>query len=320
MPEFYEPYTIVEHALKELGEKLSNDVGQLNRAFQAAKQWRTGNPAELDDRDAARLLSADWRWHLLGKPFFRLHPNVSEMLASVGLDLPADSVTLPYGSFVIKLPKGDPTFTDGSDTKRAIWVAIQRVHASKQVGFDLADDASVQRTLDIFIEGERADLAGKKTLAQANIQLGKSLSLEAPFGNPIDTEVGVCNIGLIRRCFAVAMSVCFLATGRDKLVEPHVLSKDLQAYIDAHRRPTAESAKQIETIVERAKRRVGVGFEVGRNEARRIVCFLGGTDSDSTGRHIGVSYQRRAHFRVMPSGKVVFVRQHTVRPDLIGAE
>jgi hypothetical protein len=72
------------------------------------------------------------------------------------------------------------------------------------------------------------------------------------------------------RCLRLVVSVCFLATGGDRLVEPDVLSKDLAAYVEVHRRDDRQRAGQ---IVQRAVRRGKKGWHVGQYERLRLPGF-----------------------------------------------
>lgn len=93
-----------------------------------------------------------------------------------------------------------------------------------------------------------------------------------------------------------------------------MLSKDLAAYIEAQRR---DDRQRVQQIVERAARRGKKGWHVGQHER-----FLGHASSvvpshGEEGRgSLHFQHQRRAHFRLLPSQKVTFIRQATVRPDL----
>jgi hypothetical protein len=114
----------------------------------------------------------------------------------------------------------------------------------------------------------------------------------------------------------LAVSVSFLATGQDRLIEPDVLSRDLASYVEAQRR---SDLPRIKTIEDRAKRRGKRGWNVGRQE--RFRPLVSPSPRDVPPGHEGhgplaYQHQRRAHFRLLPSGKVAFVRQATVRPDL----
>jgi len=59
------------------------------------------------------------------------------------------------------------------------------------------------------------------------------------------------------RCLRLVVSVCFLATGGDRLVEPDVLSKDLAAYIEAQRHGNQERVEQVAARRSDGARRAG---------------------------------------------------------------
>ena len=117
------------------------------------------------------------------------------------------------------------------------------------------------------------------------------------------------------RCLRLVVSVCFLATGGDRLVEPDVLGKDLAAYIEAQRR---DDRQRVQQIVERAVRRGKRGWHVGQQERSLPLASDAVRHGDGGDAHgsLQFQHQRRAHFRLLPSQKVTFVRQATVRPDL----
>jgi hypothetical protein len=87
MPKFFEPSTIVPKALERIGEKLSTDPKQLERILKIVRPTTWTPEAGRLSVDDQVIVLADWNWHAVGKPYFRVHPNVSEMLASVKLDV-----------------------------------------------------------------------------------------------------------------------------------------------------------------------------------------------------------------------------------------
>jgi len=91
-----------------------------------------------------------------------------------------------------------------------------------------------------------------------------------------------------------------------------VLSKDLAAYMEAQRR---DDRQRVQQIVERAARRGKKGWHVGLHERHLGHGVRSHGESDGHGS-LHYQHQRRAHFRLLPSQNVTFVRQATVRPDL----
>jgi hypothetical protein len=120
---------------------------------------------------------------------------------------------------------------------------------------------------------------------------------------------------LNKHCWRLAVSVCFLSTGMDRLVEPDVLGKDFAAYCQARR---DEDEPRIKSIEKRAVRRGKKGWNVGKSERLRPLHSRSTSEvEESTTRgELTHQHQRRAHFRLLAAGNVVFVRQATVRPDL----
>ncbi len=141
---------------------------------------------------------------------------------------------------------------------------------------------------------------------------------EAFYRLPMEQDIPGVHVPreLQARCLRLVVSVCFLATGGDRLVEPDVLSKDLAAYIEAQRRGNQE---RIDHIASRAVRRGKKGWHVGQQERFRPLASAachGDDGGDGTRGPLSHQHQRRAHFRLLPTQKVTFVRQTTVRPDL----
>lgn len=146
-------------------------------------------------------------------------------------------------------------------------------------------------------------------------------------------SVRAANWAITERTWRILLSVCFLATGQDKLIDPDVLNKDFSKYLDAvnqqsDRKQADKARERIEELVQKARDRRGeqmTGFTIGRREA-----LLGWRPpaAKESGGETGVSrelltqHQRKAHFQLFHTGPgrtvpvVKFVRQVTVRPDL----
>jgi len=122
----------------------------------------------------------------------------------------------------------------------------------------------------------------------------------------------------INNCMRLVVSTCFLATGADRIVEPDVLTNDLQRYIEAKRNENPEKVQQLHG---RAQRRGKFGWTLGRE----IVIpshFQSGNSGESKGQHLTYQHQRGAHFHIYHYGPgkskwtVKWINQLTVRPDL----
>ena len=88
------------------------------------------------------------------------------------------------------------------------------------------------------------------------------------------------------------------------------------AYTNARRR---DDRYRVQQIVQGAARREKKGWHVGQHDRFHPLALhavrSGENDHEARGS-LQYQHQRRAHFRLLPTQKVTFVRQATVRPDL----
>jgi hypothetical protein len=226
------------------------------------------------------------------------------LLSGVGIEVPVDYLRLPFQAFAVRLPVEDnPLVIDDQYHVRAILVC------------DGQPVETQERRVYLWLDVGERGMGNAPVLTYCQLECVPGIQIEDAFNRlPQEPDIpGVCvPRELQARCLRLVVSVCFLATGGDRLVEPDILSKDLAAYIEAQRRDDHQRVKQ---IVERAARRGKKGWHVGQHER-----FLGhGVRSHGDSNcHASLQFQhqRRAHFRLLPSQKVTFVRQATVRPDL----
>jgi hypothetical protein len=246
----------------------------------------------------------EWDWMWCGSPYFKVYPAMIPLLSGVGIDVPVDYLRLPFQAFAVRLPtEENPLVIDDQYHIRAILVC------------DGQPVDRQERRLYLWLDVGERGMGNSPVLTYCQLECVPGIQIEEAFNRlPQEPDIpGVCvPRELQARCLRVVVSICFLATGGDRLVEPDVLSKDLAAYIEAQRR---EDRKRVQQIVERAARRRKKGWHVGQHEQ-----FIGHaipSHGDGDGRSsLHFQHQRRAHFRLLPSQKVTFVRQATVRPDL----
>jgi hypothetical protein len=169
----------------------------------------------------------------------------------------------------------------------------------------------------------KSPASARKSVTVANIPLADNEPLETLLTTRREAALkdGHDDVELVQRCLATAMSVIFLATGHDKLIEPHVLGKDLQAYIDACRRPSAAAATQVNAMIERARRRTG--SIVSKSAATRLGGSSAAWAAQTAIQPAGISASAINAEHTSASrnpARSSSSRQHTVRPDLIKAQ
>lgn len=248
--------------------------------------------------------TSEMNWCSAGRPYYKLWPGIIPLLAGVGIDVPVDYLRLPFEAFLVRLPMQDnPLRIDDEHVVRSILV------------HDGENDL-VQRRMFLWLDVGETGFDGSPVLTFCQLDCQPGLAIEDAFNLLPRQEAPGLHVSreLQEQCLRIVVSVCFLATGADRLIEPEVLSKDLARYLEAKRRDPASA----ERLVEKAKRRGKLGWHVGQHER---VLHLGrpqerGEEGDGAHGQLRHQHQRRAYFRLLPAGRVTFVRQATVRPDL----
>jgi len=264
-------------------------------------------------------LLAEWNWIKDNKPYYKIWPEWIIPFAQTRLDLPSDCFVLPFKSILLRLPKANNPLVIDEEHK------VQTILAT-EFGVDERFDINLfpdeKRTLIIWVDVGEKEEGGSDLPVYSYLQLpfsGDELIEDAILRLPRSQS---CDYGLdvphkiMVQCLKLCVSISFLATGADKLVQPDVLSKDLARYY------AADNEMQ-HSLVERARRRGKRGWKIGTKEI-----FLGRHQSknyEPTGVKKGslhYQHQRGAHFHVVRYGpgkklkKVKLYRQTTVKPDL----
>jgi hypothetical protein len=247
---------------------------------------------------------AEEDWNREQRPYFRVWPSMTPALSTANIDLPFSVLKLPFRCFSVSLAAGDRSIVFGEHGQlRSMLVSKQEVLPKHGGG--------VRLFVECQLEQPTADNEKRPIPYHLSAAFVESDNIEQRF-REYSSRIDSADAG--RKALSLAAAVIFLATGADKLVTPHVLNDDLQAYVDAAR---ANNEGRVRTLTDRARRRRrSIGMEIGRYEAiRQIFTTHHGVDEEPID-HLKFSHQRRAHFRRLASGKVVFIRQVTVRADL----
>ncbi len=252
------------------------------------------------------------QWCNCGKPYFKVPGALAHILMDTDLDIPVEYLKLPFKSFLLRLD---------SESNFTIW-------GSRLVSILFGEFNGRISAAGYLENGRKPSFAfsfsSKGTVEEAIREAHRANSTF------INTDISSCELcldsnainftedmKLVFRIFRLFVSVCFLATGRDRLVEREVLNADQEKF-DAS---TDEAQK--EKLVSRAIRQGKNGFILGRRIPAEIL--LPSHHKEEKNEFPGVGkprtfqHQRRAHFRVYDKDtnpRVVFVMQHTVRPDL----
>lgn len=266
---------------------------------------------------------AEYQWFELGKPYFKVYPNLLPMFMKTKLTVPGKYLHAPFSDFLIRLPENhgcEELIVRGHELK-----TIFVTEASREDTIALLDPITHTHMFIVWINfGEMykgypyylyqvMKFHDNQTIEEALVEQRK----------PERTDQETLKLGLavseeeINNCIRLVVSTCFLATGADRIVEPDILTRDLQAYIDAKKNEQTTRVKQLH---DRAQRRGKKGWTLGREMSIPRHSSVG--ESEPTGEHLLYQHQRGAHFHVYHYGpgksqwKVEWIRQLTVRPDL----
>ena len=303
--EFHDFFTTFE-SVKKLGWLAEDDtpqsfyLGMLGITQDGARRTNLEGFRAENNRQALEL-----KWYDNGNPYYKVYPGVLGLLTDVKIDIPCKFLKLPFESFVVRLPKEDNPFQVCGRTIKAFMVGT---------GTPIDDPARGDQFF-LWIDSGEIDPIGAPILDYHQFPLKPDMSIEEaafvlPLSKVMPTDIP---LELTNQLLRLAVSVCFLATGSDKLISPDVLSKDVAAWLEAVRKRDNERRTVIEA---RAERRGKKGWNVGVGERHFVRPRHERSDSEGTGRELSYQHQRSCHFRTLPSEKVIFIRQMTIRADL----
>ncbi len=273
---------------------------------------------------AYNQVSTELDWHDKGRPYYKVYPALLPMFLGTKLDVPGKYLHAPFSSFLIRLPQAhgcEGLIAEGRELQSILVTEVQKdetIEILEPIEHDhmfilWMNFGEVFEGMPYYIfqtmkfrPGENIESAVERQRQPERIDQ-KSLSM----GVDITDEI-------INNCVRLTVSVCFLATGADRIVEPDILSRDFHRFIDARR---AENEGRITQLHNRAKKRGKHGWTLGR-EVRIPSPIQSSDHGEPTGKHLIYQHQRGAHFHVYHYGpgkakwRVKWMRQTTVRADL----
>lgn len=266
---------------------------------------------------------AEMTWHKLGRPYFKIFPNLLPMFMNTKLAVPGKYLHSPFSNFLIRLPENhgcEELTVDGNELKTAL---ITEASGEETLQLDRPVDHSHMFIIWMNF-GEKYQ--GIPYYIYQVMKFKDDETIEEAIARqrtPEMTDDETLAFGLdigndkINNCMRLVVATCFLSTGADRIVEPDVLNKDLLRYIEAKRN---ENSERIQRLHDKAQRRGKHGWTLGR-EIVMPSHFQSSEEGEATG-HLSHQHQRGAHFHVYHYGigrnkwKVKWINQLTVRPDL----
>jgi hypothetical protein len=213
--------------------------------FETWKEFYTGAMETMllaDEKIGGNQMVAESGWWKKRKPYYSIWPAIVSALKRLDLGkVPPESVKLPITPILFRFAEGKRSVTYNQHECKTILVTHHT----------FGED-----NLTLWMDwGETT--RGAPVLLFRNLFLGNAKTIEESLNKPLHDTA---NMGLIipeqkiLECVKIAVSICLLAQ-TDDIVEPEVISKDLEKY---------NRTKDIK-YVEKARRRGKIGWNIGRN-------------------------------------------------------
>lgn len=297
---------------------------------------------EPHEHDLALILSrmlAERYWHHANRPYYRVYPDYAHVFAQTKLDIPVKYLRAPYPSFVVRFKSEEEPVVCGMRLLSVLVMVadVEQLVHSLPCGDECEDPSHRTRSVMHFIanlvnaEGKPSTLFTYLPAHAPGDDPDKDITLAEMLetvneGEHFDGVVPPASADgsrdILRTIASVAASVCFLATGGDRLVDPDLLNKDFRPYLEAVNRKDAAAVAQFAEKAQR-QRNGQVGFTVGREDGLLGRRAENRADEEiGEGRELAYQHQRKGHFHKFWTGPnreqltVRWVRQLTVRPDL----
>lgn len=281
-----------------------------------------------------------------GRPYYKVFPEFVRPLAATHLRVPACYFKTPYTAWEIRLPDEDYEaaimldghrvqslfiYSDAAWTAHSLPPVYSRVTTPQMLRSVLLGTANAMGIpqehfggyMRVLIQTVRPS-DGATVYGAECLGLDTRLSIEESLDQGVLAAQQAGELAAhddrlkaeYARLWSFIFTLSCLITGHDRLIEPDVLSADLQKFI------TTTSSQEIERLHDRAaaRRGDGRGYTVGRRERLMAVAKQRNDEYIAGGgAELQFQHQRCGHmhgFRAKAGYVMKWIPQLTVRPDL----
>ncbi len=292
-------------------------------------------------------LMAEREWHSLGRPYFKVHGQVAEWLASTQMNFSADHFSVPFDTFSVMLPESyGPAgnfivYASKEMPDSAAQIRLYEKYANTDDPHGRAfcrgvanqikeDSASADRLESQYGKGKLQlcfswhDLDGG--VVHAHIVVYEKTTLEEALALVDECDPGE-NLGISeslhwehrRPMVRLAIGVAMFAVNKHELVAPDVNIEQLRSRFPGGRSRGSQLLAQQAIARELKKCR---GWTIGQEINLPRPEYLRRDDAHGEGASLEFSHVRSGHMRMQPHGpanslrKLIFVAPTVVRKDL----
>lgn len=298
---------------------------------------RKGLPYSRPDIELMNRSQALWTWEDDGKPYIKLFPAVTEMLATTKIDIDCQHVKFPFQSFEVRFPMShNPMVEDTQWPLRSMLVSsIQTVEGQfgqQMLGLQPAK-ISTQRQVVLWLDfGETHStmgIKGEPVFFFLNLHLvdGKSVQdvLNDAHERGIEAPGYVPSPAFCRSATAIAIAMTFFLNNQHELVAPDIHRRFIDRWHKAKKRG---DKKELKTVLAQSKKLGHGGWTVGEEielpRPQVVHHDKPTTEGHSvSGWELHFSHIRSGHMRLQWMGtgenrhaELIFIRPTVVRPDL----
>ncbi len=307
---------------------------------------------DMPNRDGNTIvaMTCEEEWYRWGKPYFKIWPEMADMMGDISIDIPVTALKLPYESFAIRLADDDSNSFVDPNGPRLKWIMVYEVVVEKQ------DDVGFKINKQSLKSASNWSVSKFSSRVKLGSGLSKALWLNYCFNNEwrgvpnafnytlsMDEKDGTIeeffqkswnrtadvvksslnqgeynpSFELVQRIIKLAIATCFFGIDNHEYVLPDLPRKKLERRI--HRNNSVKSA-----LSELKKERENTKYwTIGREISLPLPISLTTIETHKNERNaLKNAYARRGHMRLQPCGpnrserKLVFVHPHIVRSDL----
>tara|TARA_R110000803_G_scaffold193092_1_gene256034 strand:- start:499 stop:1440 length:942 start_codon:yes stop_codon:yes gene_type:complete len=236
-----------------------------------------------------------------GAPYFKIYPGIAHMLCGTSMNLPTDTLRLPFEQMYIRLPKdcGLPNEMEAALATRSM--ASHGLGGLKGLFITWRDNTDLKNlsTSIVCLDLDAFDTIEESILDATN-------TIEGGDGNSSES---------INAIVRIVVGACFFGIGQHEIILPDVPRKHFDKWFRAKRQNDEPTMKRLEKKTD--------GFTVGREiDLPEATMTLHGERKSGGGMELAHSHLRRGHMRWQACGekncdrKLIFVPPSVIRPDL----